>query len=433
MVDQERPQDDKERPIEQGDGVADAEPKPEVDSTPERERWWLRQLLSEGLEQMGMGVFAVTAVGTLIFVFWFNLSSEFQPLVTLRQIRSTELMLTLVATSLVIAIIGRAQSPFVLAFGIFLIGALIVPSSDIVRFALVASGSGRDLSFLEEVSSGSGADLSGRSTDVASKIITELERFGFVQNVSDVDRRKLATNIVAEEIRDERVLTLFEQVRVRGALETLGATNDGDLLDEWILRYEEEPKFLDDLRFLRSEDLVSFVFDDLQTIKTTELGKAVLDRADTAAEELRLDQPTEPSVADQQESSDQQLAVYSGSFASSCPVSGESVVTDLTRQNVVAGVIPVSVGERGAFFSVFEIAVSGNYTVELSATSGFVDAFISLYRLIGDECELLGQDDDGGPGLDSKLAQDFESGTYLLEHRNLDSFRGQAELRISKN
>ncbi len=185
------------------------------------------------LEKIGGVVFVITACSTVLFIFLFNTRGAVSDIEDLKHLRSVELLMTLAATSLVIAIIGRSQNPAVLAFGIFLIGALIVPSGDIVRFALLATGSVKEYeSFFYQ--SSSSTDLSGRSTDVANKIITELAQERFI-NTPQPEQRKIAIEIIEDEIRKEREITLLEQVRSCGALLTLEqVAND---VNRWVYKY----------------------------------------------------------------------------------------------------------------------------------------------------------------------------------------------------
>jgi hypothetical protein len=66
-----------------------------------------------------------------------------------------------------------------------------------------------------------GADLEGRSADVASKILTQLNEGGYLQPFEDGRKRFTAVELVADELRQERLLTLREQVRAQGAFDVL--------------------------------------------------------------------------------------------------------------------------------------------------------------------------------------------------------------------
>jgi hypothetical protein len=397
MTNQEHEQD------ENGSGQTAEKAEPSSDGQPESKPDRLKQLFSKDLEYVGLSIFAITAIATVIFI----AASHFLPLDSgkdpYHHLRSVELLLTLAATGLVVAIVGRAQNPFVLAFGILLIGALIVPSNDIVRFALIASGSDQNYgSFLQ--SARSGADLEGRSTDVASKILTELGHAGFMETLEPA-RRKQAIRIVEDEVRKERVITLLEQVRARGALDTLRAMTDN--IKGWVYKYGKEEKFIEDLRYLRSEDLVSFAYDDLDTIAITSLGQTVLERTTTvsivaaAPGAQRSAEPTATSVD------------HVGQDV--CP-SDFDRWPDLSKELFSPGGRWMKL-EREFNYMQFVAPKTANYRIDVDVieTDSAVDPLLQLFDLTDDGgCKLLAEDDDGGIGVNSRIFLKLEKGAHLI-------------------
>jgi magnesium-transporting ATPase (P-type) len=101
-------------------------------------------LYAEFMQLIGLFGFIIFSIITAVFLFFVFTRTVDE--VNFSALRSAELLITLSAVSLIIALIGRSQNAFVLSFGIFLIGALIVPSSDLVKFALIASGSQSQIS-----------------------------------------------------------------------------------------------------------------------------------------------------------------------------------------------------------------------------------------------------------------------------------------------
>lgn len=363
----------------------------------------LKEFFAKDLEYVGLFVFAMTAAAMILFIVGFNLFASDEGAASYRHLRSAELLLTLAATGLVVAIVGRAQNPFVLAFGIFLIGALIVPSRDIVRFALIAFGSDKDYeSFFQSATSGT--DLAGRSTDVASKILTELSQAGFMATL-DPAPRKQAIRIVAAEVRKEREITLLEQVGARGALDTLQATASD--IEGWVYKYGKKDKFNEDLRYLRSEGLVSFAYDDLDTINITSLGRDVLGRAATGP--FRATVPVAARGADR-------IYDQSTSRQFDCP-------TDISRLQNVSNELLSSGGrlmklELETNYIGFVVPETSNYRFDVEVDDPedkTTDPVLMLYNLTPDkECIFLSEDDDGGGDLNSRLALRLEPGTYLI-------------------
>lgn len=236
----------------------------------------LRTFYGGNLEKVGLKVFAITALALITYIVLAGISFAFFPKAVdaYPAFRFAELLLKVAATGLIIALIGRAQNAFVLAFGIILIGALIVPSKDLVQIALIASGSDGEYESMSGSSSG-GGDLAGRSTDVASKIILGLEE-ATLMTLNEAYQRKRALRIITDAIREEQEITLLEQVVSRGALSAL--QNVDENLQEWVYKYGQNEDFISDLRFLRSERLITYAYNDISSVEVTTLGHAVLQR-----------------------------------------------------------------------------------------------------------------------------------------------------------
>lgn len=408
------------RPDENGNGQNAKGAEPPPDSPPESPPGRLKQLFAKDLEHVGLIVFAITAIATILFIAGFNFFSSDAEMGSYRHLRSAELMLTLAATSLVVAMIGRAQNPFVLTFGILLIGALIVPSGDLVKFALIASGSDKTYGSFSQ-SAGSGTDLAGRSTDVANKILTELDLNDFLLPLV-VERRKVAIIIVEDEVRKEREITLLEQVRARGALDALKAM-DNDV-EGWVYKYGSEEKFVEDLRYLRSEDLLSFAYDDLDTIDVTLLGETVLARADPesaggldSGASLSADSTAFPRASSEQ-------------FG--CP-------SDFERFPDVSNELKSAEGrlmnlERGFQYMRFEVDNGGNYRIDVKVISEWtVDPILEVFYLAdADNCIFLGDDDDGGDDLNSRMLIQLEPGKYLIATKTLSPIEGDVRVSVAR-
>ena len=96
-------------------------------------------------DRLGMAVFLAVSLGVILFTFMINLPSIWRETSDFRLLRSGEFLLTVAALGVIVAFMSRSANPLFLTFAILLIGALIVPSKDIVRFALIASGSKRNI------------------------------------------------------------------------------------------------------------------------------------------------------------------------------------------------------------------------------------------------------------------------------------------------
>ncbi|GAB5467370.1 MAG: hypothetical protein Kilf2KO_04000 [Rhodospirillales bacterium] len=371
------------------------------------------------LERGGIFVFCIASFALITFLVlasFVHEDSQFQPY---RYLRASEILLTLAATSLVVAIIGRAENPFVLVFGILLIGALIVPSGDIVRFALIASGS--DSAHENSTVTRSGTDLGGRSTDVASKILAELSRIDSMQTLTDA-KRKVAIDVISSKVQEEREITLLEQVRARGALQVLEATERD--MEQWIYKYGNDNRFLEDLRYLRSEDLLSIVYDDLQSIRITNLGRTVLDRARRERAGSRDTVTANTSVDD-------------GSVE--CPRETQTA-TQITE---VAGSIPDTVVYLTSEFEFFSLRLveSREYQITLDAIavtnetrqdSINVDPLIYIMvALENNRCLNLQSNDDYGDTLNAQMTVNLSEGNYFIGVTSIGA-EGNASLSFSE-
>jgi hypothetical protein len=384
----------------------------------------LKEAFAKDLEYVGLFVFAVTAVAMILFVIAFNFIPPSESKVSYRHLRSAELLLTLAATGLVVAIVGRATNAFVLAFGIFLIGALIVPSKDIVRFALIASGSDRDYGSLFQ-SARSGTDLAGRSTDVANKIITELGQNGFMDTPNPVDRKN-AIRIVQEEVRKEREITLLDQVSARGALDTISAAATD--IESWVYKYGREEKFIDDIRYLRSEGLVSFAYEDLDTIAITPLGRAVLGW--TAAGPVGTLVSASSLGADPVDFMD---VVFDESV---CPPDFDRI-QDLSRELRSTGGYSVKL-ESDFTFMRFEVPKAANYRIDVQvkdpSSVAEIDPVLGLFYMTEENvCFLLASNDDGGDNLNSRLSLLLEPRTYVIATRTISLIEGDVTVSVKES
>lgn len=372
-----------------------------------------RSLLSRDLERTGLLVFLVTACATVIFIFIVHHYSVNPNADIFTSLKLIEKLLTLTAAALVVALIGRAQNPLVLAFGIFLIGALIVPSSDIIRFALIAFGS--DKNYEEFITSSKiGRDPLGRSSDAANKIVTELESNGYLLATLEPSMRKRAVNSVISMLVEEREITLLEQVRTRGAFGVLRATSEGDEIRRMVYEFgSSEDDFRTHLNFLRSSALITFNYDDLSSVEITELGRQVLHRA------IQLER------AIRGEGRDDHVA----NLDDMCPEGAEGLADEYeaARKDGVARTF----GDNPTWIRL-GIPADGTYLIEVdNAVNPDVDPYALLISMGPDnQCRWVAEDDDSGGDFRPRISQGLVAGNYLLGLWSLNT-NGTGTVRIS--
>jgi hypothetical protein len=224
--------------------------------------------------RVGIGVFALASVSGLVMILIWTLglsgSTDYF------FFRSVEIIISIGALGLIVSFLGSASNAIAVFFAFLVITALILPTRDIVRLALVATGSDRNLEDYYG-SSSTGTNLSGRVPDMAGNVVREvIKRLkGEGINVS-LDTRDQLISTVTREVSTDRVLTIIDRVKSRGALELLEAISREDLQQEFLYKYRENDRLGIDVAFLRNEDLISMAYDDLSSIKITDLGTRVL-------------------------------------------------------------------------------------------------------------------------------------------------------------
>ncbi len=191
------------------------------------------------------------------------------------QFETISILLRIAAVALVLAALSGERNALVLVIGLLLVGALIVPTKDMMRFYLAATNSDRKINdFFSDA--GSAPELRGRDRQLAATIIDSLDQAGAL--ASEGYLRPDLYWIVEEDIAQERVITLLERTRAHNALEILRHIQANRVIQIGY-RFAEEDQFASTLRFLRNASLISYFADDLDTLRVTDLGLRVLHQA----------------------------------------------------------------------------------------------------------------------------------------------------------
>ncbi len=238
------------------------------------------------LQASGVLVFVFSAFSCLLFLLT---SSTFGFMEDWARLRTVQIFAMVAAVGVVVAIMSGSKNAFVLAFGILLIGALIVPTKDMVALALLASG--RDFkSDKEERRFDDGAEFKGRATDLANKIISELQNAPRVPrdlNAAPVlgplssPERGQAILAVEKAINDDRRIGNLDRARLAGSIPLLMSFADNDRdgspdFQEYYFRFGTEPDFVDDLLNLRRQEMVQFSYSEFSNASITYYGKEVI-------------------------------------------------------------------------------------------------------------------------------------------------------------
>lgn len=357
----------------------------------------LRKALSFGelsLEQATLRVFVLSSICLMVAL------TLFLPLVPLvggiSFLRPIEVLLKLVGVSLVVALIARTSiNAFSTVFAFVLIGALIVPTPDLIRLVLIATNSERTYEDLYVEREAGETFVRGNST-LAAQIITELSGTGIL-TIDPWDRKNaedFLSNFLAEQQRGE----LRALVERRGALPFLEAIIQGSQA-EWGYRYEGSEEFRSHLELLRSEGLIHYAYDDVNNIQPTGRGFELVRDIGSAQAGLF-------------EGEEELFGVDDYGPVLELPGDPSSVVDVSQRINGVGGTF--SIPAEGKWFRVN----LGEGDFDLSARDPTedhtVDPILFLARRQGDEYSVIYEDDDGGDEFDSLIQVRLEDEDYLL-------------------
>ena len=350
-------------------------------------------------------------------------------------------LITLAAITLIGAItcsffVKSQAKVWVLALGFLSIGALIVPTNDLIRIVLAAARTDTDFQSLYPAHDATShgrkeaaqdraqalyreiADMrrNGACEDSAVEVIDNILRnsdqdepanahdlYDAVTQVQATDA--CASDTVATIVRfltDEDEKEMLHIVQDRGLMDVLaaiGAANERPVL---LFDNVGNERFRADLEFLRAEGLIRFLYNDWNTIRLTPVGRRVTARAG-------VDVTTTSSA----------LATYS-----TAPEANSLVLTDgfYTRTHII-----------GPGDNVYEwnVPSSAYYTLDIIALGG-IDPVLQLYSGMdnGDARQLVHENDDGGNGLNARLAVQLEQGRHFLVVSEYSGATGQVVVNI---
>jgi hypothetical protein len=358
-------------------------------------------------------------------------------------LRALELYLMTASLGIIVAIMTSSRNVFVVSTGLLLIGALIVPSRDMVRFALLFTESAQKIEDLfpeRDV----GTQLLGRDTDLANNIISALQLATPDQpplidpSLSAKDRDR-GTTLIVSEIREERAKTLAERVTQeggQGALFALGrGTND---FKEYAYQQGRESDFLPLLAYLRSQSLVDFDFSNAANARITCLGYDVAQLLSEGSSTINMGldpcgrgiDPLAIAAATAEETADADiegtklsdaLREFQQSFGAGRPLSEliDDILTECADYaNGEPGIgalpalqVPGEITYEISRTPVIKYLSSGDgvqsrTVIDVSNPSSFSDSFVVVVKVAEGECTLVDYNDDhpNAPALDARLS-----------------------------
>lgn len=366
---------------------------------------------------VGLTVFMVSAIGAVIVVLWLiilragNEAADFE--LDYRIFRGLEVVLSIAALGLIATLIGRSANVLVLIVGFLVISALVIPTRDLIRITLIATGSEKTLDHYYG-SSGIAANISGRVEDTSRKLRdVVLEVLTFNETSLPQSEVIFMENEIRFVLQAERVATLSERVKARGVLELLDAVN-AEQTEAFLYRHADNDRLLQDLQFLRYEGLVSIAYDDISTTDITPLGQNVL-QYDT--------------IANQQNDllTDNSIGVPTNQTAT-CPDVDPAAIAGWPSVDMSGLPLEIQLQQTDSlpYFVRFQVLPGevGNYQFDMiSANPSVFDPILSVLKYdpgvssFIDGCrELYFNDDilDGSGDLNSQIMERLTEGYYLV-------------------
>lgn len=408
---------------------------PEDEETKSSPDWsgvgWRRQ-------PVGLLVFLFASLVVLFVLFLVNLPSlwvyENLDKYDYKIFRSMEVILSVAGLGLMASFLSGTTNVVALIFGFFVVAALIIPSKDIIRFALIATGSDRSVNSYYG-SATSGSSISSRTDDVSTNAALAIEQI-FEQrlNMGPAFIGPEARGLIKSEIRAvltrDRIETLIERVKARGAYELFEAIND-EQSEEFLYRHSGNERIEHDLEFLRYEDLISMTYDNAETARVTDLGRDVIYYAEQggAEREPTTNQLIVPSF------NDWDIECSSISFPLVADILSITPQTPVRKDDVPAGT---------QFILVVGPGVSGKYSMTFNARAGTsLDPTMSLYKIDSeniseatpDSCQKIASNDDGDDvvsAFDSRLDVELEEGHYLVRLNSLGRSSGAGSFLVTR-
>lgn len=394
---------------------------------------------SSFIARSGSIVFVGSCILGLLYLLWSGFDHE----VRWTDLRAMQLFLMTASLGIIVAAMAVFRSSFVVGIGILVIGALIIPTKDMVRFALLVFRSEQTLEELFPDQS-VGLEFQGRDDALASQILSQLEnqlldeQGNLLRNdEKSGDRRQLAKGVILNAIEIERATTLSERVRLKGTEGPLRAMyvsrfseGEDSAYQEYTFRYGRRDDFLENMIYLRNLSLVLFDYDSVSEARLTDLGVCAVEilrevKDSTIARCSPLKSSLDTGVRAQQtdtESINPTLVRALVNIPS--PLANEvfgvardcifpSSVLEMSLEDRETQEILVSTTATVVAFGVPE-GHSGSYTIRVVPLEAD-DPFVVLLRKDGSSCSFIDSNDDSGRGrLDSSLTASLETGEYLI-------------------
>jgi len=351
-------------------------------------------------------------------------------------VRVSQVALTVMAVSVIVALIVRFRNVWGLTFGLIVIGALIVPANEIVRFLLLITGSEREYRALYTPE----AQYKIRETDsrdcivyVDDRIIERLRRqiYPYLKD-SGSDQSSIISHFNSNNFVDEVMDILAREIyfytardavntaTAGGSFESFKAVAQGNA-QAFTTAHRANDLLYDQFLLLRAEGLISFPFDRMGSAVLTPLGQVAYAHM---TESQLAGEPITDGPGKSLEACGRQAVASFGDESPSVPSDRSGFVQLIVDHNE-----PVRVANtnNGLGWLLVDIDELGTFRIDVRATESNQDPIAFLYDEQG---ELLGSDDDSGGGLNSRFERVLQPGLHFIAVRNLRTGVAQFDVRI---
>lgn len=278
---------------------------------------------------------------------------------------------------------------------VLIMGVLVAPRDYLLRIAHMISGSDAAFEDYAKVYPGENRDEFDVA-DLSQQLTKQLQSKGL-----SIGKKEQAA--ISQVLTGHQTSLLANDVREVGAREPLRQVSMGsESFRRWSRDYLDNEFFLEDMEFLRNEELIVFSGSDVASATITKLGQRVLSSFDIAggASAQLLSAENEPRP---QESSILKLNL------------GDKVVAEHSSNS----------SQVWRYFEIEE-----NKRVELNvAVEGFGDSKVWLLGPNNIE-QTIASNDDSGNGLNSQITRELEPGKYYIKIIDLNSHRPSVTIEL---
>ena len=369
----------------------------------------------KSLQIISILAFLICTLATLFFWIFSETSS----------INNFQLPLFIIGATLLFMIMTLNSNMISTVLVTLIIGAFIVPTEDLIRFALIATGSDRPMEDLYHR-----GESSSKSSNMIDRQDTRLRLAAYFDglDIHPSDRRLLLDGVLCF-MENEEIRNAAQRANIMNVAGLMQKINESDSPAEISNDYSDESTFRQDMEFLRSEGLIDYQYNDYSSVSLTYLGRYVNNylNGDGAGDYL-------PNISVGGVTCSESLRSAAGvNFRPSLPpLPSPEAIVDLTMSNQ-----PVTEHISSNQYAYFRIEASerSRATIQVSGIDQFdpVAFLLDEGKLNSNEEGVLVafNDDAPGDGQDSFIQQTLNQGTYIVAVHGYRMMPGSFSLALA--